>query len=288
MHDASKSLAAAISAYTIWGLLPIFWKLLQHVDAFTVAAHRVLWAAAFAAVWLLVTGRLAALREAFLDPRKLRATLLAAVFIGANFVVFIWAVSNDRVTEVSLGYYINPLLNVFLGWLFLQERLRPAQWGAVLLAAVGVLSLVVLQGTMPWVALALAGCFGMYGLVRKTAPMRAMPGLAAETLILAPVCLAYLALFTEAPLQDALGHGAGQAGLLLLTGPATAIPLFLFAYGARRLSLGVMGMLMYISPSIQLLLAVRLYGEPFALAQAVAFGCIWAAIALFLWSGRRT
>ena len=281
-----KSLAAAVSACTIWGLLPIFWKQLQHIDAFAVAAHRVLWAAVAVTALLLVTGRGAELVAAFREPQKRRANVLASLFIGGNFVLFIWAVNNGRVTEVSLGYYITPLLNVFLGWLVLRERLGPAQWGAVLLAGLGVLSLVLLQGGMPWVALVLAGCFGTYGLIRKTAPMAAMPGLAAETLLLAPLCVGYLAFFTEDPLQVFLGSGPGQAALLLLTGPATALPLFLFAYGTQRLSLGLVGMLMFISPSLQLLLAVGLYGEPFTTPRAVAFGCIWTAIAVFLWQGR--
>lgn len=287
MTPEPKSLAAAVSAYTLWGLFPIFWKQLQHIDALTVAAHRVLWAAVAVTGLLLLTGRGAELVAAFRDPLKRRANLLASLFIGVNFVVFIWAVSNDQVTEVSLGYYINPLLNVFLGWLILHERLGAAQWGAVLLAGSGVLLLMVLQGTMPWVALVLAGCFGTYGLIRKTAPTAAMPGLAAETLILAPLCVVYLAFFTADPLQVAFSGGLWQTGMLLLTGPATALPLFLFAYGAQRLSLGITGMLMFISPSLQLLLAVGLYGEPFTTPRALAFGCIWAAISLFLWGSRR-
>lgn len=276
-------LAAATAAYLIWGLLPIFWKLLQHIDAFTIAAHRVIWAAITVGALLVVWGRTRALVRAFADRKSLRSNALAALAIGANFVVFIWAVSNDRVTEVSLGYYINPLLNVFLGWLFLSEPLNRAQWAAVALAAAGVLGMIALQGTAPWVALALATCFGTYGLVRKISPTDAMIGLAAETLLLTPLCLGYLLLFTDAPLQTMLSGGGGQLALILLTGPATAVPLFLFAFGARRLPLGVVGMLMYLAPTLQLILAVWAYGEPFQLAQAVAFGCIWVAIAVFLW-----
>lgn len=284
MNPARLGLASATGAYLIWGLLPVFWKQLQHISPFTVAAHRILWAAIVVTAWLLLTGKGGALARAFTDRRQLQANTLAALAIGANFFIFIWAVSNDRVTEVSLGYYINPLLNVFLGYLFLREALRTPQWLAVGLAAAGVLVLVVLQGSVPWVALALAVCFGTYGLIRKMAPAEAMVGLAAETLLLAPLCLIWLLGFTEAPLQVF----ADDALLLVLTGPVTALPLLLFALGARRLPYSTIGMLMYIAPTIQLMLAVWTYGEPFTAARAAAFGCIWVAIGLFVGTRRRS
>lgn len=279
--------AAALSAFSMWGLLPLFWKQLVHVPAFEVLAHRIIWTAALTVVVLVVVGQGARLLEVFRTRRQLAATAAASLLISTNGLIFIWAVAEDRVTEVSLGYYINPLLNMLLGMVLLKERPTGPQRIAIGLCAVAVAYLTVQGGGLPWPSLVLAACFSLYGLVRKTAPVAPLVGLAVEMLLASPVAALYLWLGPEVPLGAAAGASGGLWALLVLTGVASALPLWLFATGARKLPYTTVGVLMFIAPSLQLALAVLVYGEPFGAAQAVTFGLIWAAISLYLYGAVR-
>ncbi len=268
-------------AYGLWGLFPIYWKQLASVAAMDVLAHRILWSVVFTAGMLLAWGRLREVGRALADRALRRTLLISTALIATNWGLFIWAVSEDRVTEASLGYYINPLLNVVLARLVLGERLRGLQTAAVILAACAVAYLTVAQGSLPWVSLVLAVTFSLYGLVRKRAPVGPLVGLTVETGLAAPIALAYLLLsdpkmasFVDAPLSiRAWMVGAGVA---------TALPLLAFAAAARRLRYTTLGMVQYLAPSLQLVCAVALYGEPFRHEQQVTFGLIWIAVALYV------
>jgi chloramphenicol-sensitive protein RarD len=279
-------------AYVIWGLFPLYFRLLHGVAALEVLAHRVVWSLLFLLGVLTVRRHWDWLGPALRNRRVTGLFLASSALIGTNWYVYIWAVSHGRVVDASLGYFITPLVNVVTGWLVLKERLRPAQWGAVAPAAAGVVWLTWAQGTPPWIALILAASFSSYGLLRKTATLGALEGLTLETLLLGPLALAGLgwavahgqSVFPDAP------HGL--QGLLMVAGPLTAVPLLLFAGGARRIPLSLLGMLQYIGPTIQLALGVWLFQEPFAGARAQGFVIIWAACALFSaelwWRSRRS
>ncbi len=281
----------AVLAYTAWGLLPIFFKQLSNVNAFEVVLHRMLWSLVFLLCLLAILRRWAWLREAMRQPRVLAAFGVSALLLSVNWSVYVWAVQNAHVLDASLGYFILPLVNVAMGFAFLNERPRPRQWLAVALAAAGVLWLTVQAGRLPWIALLLAITFGIYGLLRKLAKLGALEGLTLETLLLAPLAVGLLAWWTWHGQGALVQGGPSTLGWLVLAGPLTAIPLLLFAAGARRIPLATLGILQYISPSLQMLLGVWLYAEPFEPARAVGFCLIWIALLLYsadsLWNGRR-
>lgn len=271
----------AALAYTAWGLFPLFFKQLLGVNALEVVMHRTVWSLVFVLGLLLVLRRWAWLRPLRQQPRVLGAFALSATLLVANWTVYVWAVQNDHVLDASLGYFILPLVNVALGFVFLQERPRLGQWVAVAVAAAGVLWLTVQAGRLPWVAVLLALTFGFYGLLRKVAPLGALEGLALETLLLAPFAVGLLAWWAWQG-QGALVQGnATTLGWLVLAGPITAIPLLLFAAGARRVSMATLGLLQYIAPSMLLLLGVWLYGEAFEARRAVGFVLIWVALLVY-------
>jgi chloramphenicol-sensitive protein RarD len=270
---------AALGAYVSWGMFPLFFKALRHVPAFEILAHRVVWSAVFLIVLIVVTGRARELRGAF--PKGTRAMyLVSTLLIAANWLVFIWAVNAGHVLEASLGYFINPLVNVLLGVVFLGEALTRRQLAAVLLAALGVVALVLRVGHVPWISLSLAATFGLYGLVRKRAHIPPVTGLLVETLVLAPVALAYLVALGVAG-HGAFGSTTATTALLASAGVVTAVPLIWFAMGVRSLRYSTMGLVQYVTPTGQFLLAVALYREPFTTAHAIAFGCIWLSLALY-------
>ena len=276
----SGPLAAAL-AYILWGLFPLYIKLVAHVPVLEIVLHRSLWALVFVLALLALRRQFAWLAPVLRQPRTLAIFGLSALLLGANWLLYVWAVNNGRVLDASLGYFINPLVNVLLGFVVLHERPRPLQWAAVALAAGGVLWLAVGAGHVPWVSLLLAASFGFYGLLRKTAPLGAIEGLALETLLLGPLAAAAL-LWLGASGQGHFLQGDGRTDVLLLAaGPATAIPLLLFAYGARRVTLATLGLLQYLGPSIQFVLAVFLYHEPLGASRGVGFALIWAALALY-------
>lgn len=275
----------AALAYTLWGLFPLFFKQLAGAGALEVVLHRFVWSLVFVLLVLAVLRRWAWLRAVFRTPRVVGTFALSATLLAGNWLVYIWAVNNDHVLDASLGYFILPLVNVGLGYVFLHERPRPGQWLAFAIACAGVLWLTVQGGRLPWVALALALTFGLYGLLRKLAPLGALEGLSLETLLLAPLAALALAWMT-AQGQGALGRqDTALLGWLVASGPVTAIPLLLFAAGARRIPLSMMGILQYIAPSILVLLGVWLYGEPFAGPRVLGFVLIWTALALYTAEG---
>ena len=271
----------AVVAYSLWGLLPIYWKLLGAVPAIEVLTHRIVWSLGFIAV-LLFARRGWRRTLGFLRDRETRgAMLLSTALIATNWFIFIWAVSADRVTEASLGYYINPLLNVALARVFLGERLRPLQGVAVALAAIGVVTLTVMRGELPWVSVVLAVSFALYGLVRKRTPVGAVEGLAIETGLVTPLAIGYLLLLSP-PLGHLVTADPVTVGLLVGAGVIPAVPLLAFAGAARRLRYTTLGMIQYLAPTLQLGCAVLLYGEAFTQAHAITFGLIWIAVLLYV------
>lgn len=274
---------AALTAFIIWGLAPLYFKAVGSVPSSEIVAHRVLWSAVFLAGLLALwpaAGGFGAIARLRGQPQLLRLLALTALLTGSNWLVFVWAISADLLVEASLGYFINPLVSVLLGRIFLGERLRPLQKLAVALAAAGVLWRVGQVGSLPWIALFLALTFGFYGLLRKRAPVDAVSGLFVETLITAPLALAYLG-WLAAQGTLAFGHGAFTDWLLPAAGVLTAVPLMLFAVGAQRLPLSTVGFLQYIAPTLNFLLAVLVFREPFDAGQLLGFALIWAALALY-------
>lgn len=271
----------ALGCFTIWGLFPLYFKALNHVPAGEVLAHRVLWSVVVLLVLVALRGRQRKLLAEFRDWRHLRFYLITALLISANWLLYIWAVQNGRILEASLGYYINPLVTVVLGVLFLRERLNRRQWIAVVIAAVGVLVLVVGYGAFLWISLTLALSFGGYGLLRKKAGHDAVLGLCVETALLTPLALLFLSAHALRG-SGALGTVNWHTDLLLLcAGPVTVVPLLMFLEAGRKLRLSTLGLIHYLTPTLQFLLAVVVYREAFTAMHLVAFGCIWLALALY-------
>lgn len=266
----------ALGAFLSWGLVvPVHFRLLDGVPAWGILAHRIVWSGVFIAV-LLTALRLTRRGPIVSFRRRHAFLLLSALVIAANWSLYLWAVQNGRMLDASLGYFINPLVNVALGALVLRDRLRPLQLAAVALAAIGVVAAVVAAGTLPWIALTLAVSFAIYGLIRKLVPIDPILGLGAETFALVPAALAYLAIAPTPPDQ-----GTGQWLLLMLTGVTTAVPLMWFAAAAARLKLSTIGLMQYIAPSCLLGLSVLVYGESLPPSRALVFGLIWAGLALY-------
>ena len=275
----------------LWGLFPIYLKPLAGVPALEVIAHRIVWCCLLVFAWLAVRGELGLVRAALVDSISRRRLLASAILISINWLIYVWAVTHEHVLDASLGYFINPLVNVLLGVVVLGERLNRAQKSAVALAAAGVLYLAIVAGRPPWIALALAASFGLYGLIRKVVAVDAVPGLATETLLLAPFALALLA-WNELQGVAALGHSSTLVNALLLgSGFVTAIPLVLFAFGARRIPLSTVGLVQYIGPTLQFLIGVLVFHEAFSLSRGIGFAFIWIALAVYaadgLWRSRK-
>ena len=288
----SSGILYGLSAYVLWGMFPLFFKQLQAASAIEVVLHRMVWSLVFVLIVLAVLRRWNWLGDVRRSPALLGKFAVSALLLAGNWLSYVWAVNNGHVLDASLGYFILPLINVALGFIFLHERPRKAQWVAFALAATGVLWMAVQSGHVPWLALLIAMTFGFYGLMRKTATLGALEGMSLETMLLAP--LAVVALLWAGPSGPGSqwpAHDAHTWLFFLLSGPVTAIPLLLFAAGARRVPLSTMGFLQYITPSILALMGVFLYDEPFAGPRAVGFVLIWAALALYtaegLWAGRR-
>lgn len=278
--DLSRGILYAVIAFGSWGIAPLYFKLLKQVPSAELLSHRILWSMAALVLLVVVMRRLAALRGVFRNNKVMLRLVISGVLIAANWGLYLWAVLNGHVLQGSLGYYINPLLNVALGAIFLKELLTPRRKLAVAIAAAGVLLLVATGGEFPWVALSLALTFSIYGIVRKVTPIDPVTGLLFETLLATPVALIYLFwLGAQGPTTGFADHST----LLLLmgTGIVTTIPLLAFIAAARRLDYATLGICQYISPSLQFLLAVTLFGEAFTLNHAIAFGAIWTSLALY-------
>jgi len=287
MEDTRSGVLLALGAYLVWGLSPIYWKLVVDIPASELVAHRIVWSAAMLGVLAMVQRRGRELAAVFGSLRVLLTLGATTLLIATNWWIYIWAVATDHILQASLGYFINPLVTVLLGMLFLGERLSRGQWLSMLLAALGVLVLELRVGELPWIALVLAFSFGFYGLLRKTVRADPEVGLLVETALLTPWMLGLLGR-AEAAGAGAFGHrGVGVDLLLVASGAVTAVPLLLFTHGARRLSLSTVGVLQYLAPSFQFLLAVGVYGETFTLDHLAAFGLIWAALALYSWDARQ-
>jgi chloramphenicol-sensitive protein RarD len=277
----------ATLAFVWWGLFPLYFRLVTTVPAPEILAHRVLWCLLFLAALLTARGQWGWLRPVLRQPKVLAAFVASALLIGANWLAYILAVMQGHVIEASLGYFITPLVNVLLGVTLLHERLRRAQWVALTIAACGVLWLTVQAGRPPWIALSLAVTFGGYGLLRKIAVLGALEGLTLETMLLAPLAVLALGLATlhgnaSFPAPDALTNV-----WIVALGPITAVPLLLFAAGARRLSMATLGIVQYLGPSIQFVLGIWVFGEPFSAARFVGFAGIWLALVIYTLDGWR-
>ncbi|HEV3425955.1 MAG TPA: EamA family transporter RarD [Paraburkholderia sp.] len=275
----------AFLAFTLWGLFPVYFKTLHQISALEILAHRMVWSMLFLFAVLTVRGQWRWLGPVLRDRRLLARFAVSAVLLSTNWGVYIWAANAGHIVEASLGYFINPLINVLFGLAFLGERMRRVQWLAVAIAAAGVLWLTWENGRLPWISLILAGSFAGYGLLRKIARLGALEGLTLETMLLFPLALLYLGF---GMLHGGNGFVAASAAiklLLVLAGPITAIPLLLFAAGARRIPLSMLGLIQYVTPTLQLLVGVLIYQEPFGGVQLIGYGAIWAALALYSLDG---
>lgn len=277
-------------AYLIWGILPIYWKLIQHVPSGEVLAHRIIWSFVLMIVILIFAKRaktfIYEFKRMWQNKKSLLGIIAASIIISLNWLTYIWAVQNDYVIEASLGYYINPLISVILAVIFLKERLDQQQRIAVLIAVVGVVFLTFSYGVFPWVSIILAVTFAIYGLVKKLVDIDEMFGLTFETLFITPLALIYL---LALPSSNLTAYVTDSSTLFLLigTGAATAVPLLLFAYGAKRIQLGLLGFMQYISPTIMLFIGIFLYQEPFTWVHFISFACIWTALIIYMGSAYR-
>jgi chloramphenicol-sensitive protein RarD len=281
-------LGYAVLAYGSWGLFPLFWKQLAGVDALELVAHRVCWAAIVFLGLVAARGRMRELVRTLAVPSRLFAIVGSSLLLGINFLAFVYAVMTDRVMHASLGYFLNPLVSIVLGYLFLGERTHAAQGIAVAVAVIGVVQLGMLADGVPWIGLVLALSFGGYGLLRKIAPVDALMGATIESLLLAPLGVAWVA-WLAIDHRGAMGAISTRIDLLLVaTGLVTSVPLVWFANAARLLPLRTLGFVQYLAPSSQFLLAVMVFGEPLTSLHVRGFACIWAAVVLFAISSART
>lgn len=281
MDKNRQGIAYALTAYLLWGAFPLYFKMLKQVPALDILCHRVIWSFALLAFILLAKRQLGALKALLHTPRKILLLFITSILIAANWGTYIWAVTHDHMLDASLGYFINPLMTVGFGVLFLKEKLAGKQWLAIALAAIGVMIEVIQLGTLPWVALVVSITFALYGLLRKKINVEAQTGLFVETLILLPVALLYLFSISEHPTADLAQNSANLNLLLMLAGVITTVPLLFFTAATTKVSLSVLGFIQYITPSIVFLMAIFMYNEPLIPETLFTFGCIWLALIIF-------
>lgn len=269
-----------LGCYTIWGCLPLYFRALGHIQPAEMLAHRIIWSVPTGLILIVIARNWQDLRAALKRQHVLWLSI-SALLIGINWLVYIWAVDQERVMEASLGYYINPLINVLIGAVFFAERLRPAQWLAVAMASVGVAVMTIALGYLPWVSLVLCFTFAFYSVIRKQVQVDSRAGFVVEAALLAPLAMIWLGWFMGQPGGRLMGDGGWDIPLLLVSGPITATPLILFAIAAKRLRLSTIGMMQYLGPTLQFLISVFVFKEVFGLTHAVAFGCIWTALIVF-------
>lgn len=281
----------AAAAYLCWGLFPLYFKALQHIPAMVILPHRMVWSAVFLALLLVALRRWGWLSHAFRQRRVLLGSMTSAALLSLNWFVYIWAVNAGHIVDASLGYFMNPLVNILIGALFLHEKLRRAQWAALALAAAGVTWLALQGDALPWIGLVLAFSFAFYGVMRKLAQLGALEGLALESFLLFPFAFAALFLLATHDADHYIAASNTDRLLLMLGGPVTAIPLLLFAAGARRIPFSTLGFLQYLAPTGQLLLGVWVFHEPFAAPKIAGYAAIWVALVLYsaegLWRSRQ-
>lgn len=276
----NKGILSGLAVYVMWGFFPIYWKYLHSVPAVQVIGHRIGWSFLFLVAIVLISRRWNDFRS-LLQPKVIGIYAIAAILLTVNWLVYVWGVNAGFIVETSLGYFINPLLSVSLGVLFLRERLRPTQWVPVGIAAIGVIYLTTVYGRLPWIALSLAFSFGFYGLVKKLAPLGPLYGLTLETGIVFPVALIYL-LMVELSGTGSFLHTDALTNILLIgAGAVTTIPLLLFASAAKQIPLSMIGLLQYVAPTLQFLIGVFVYKEPFDRAHFIGFGIVWVALVIF-------
>lgn len=277
-----------LSAYCLWGILPVYWKLLEGVSAFEILANRFIWSAVFVFLLLVFTNKLSVFAEEsrfiFSTFKNACTMILAAVIISFNWGIFIWAVESGRIVESSMGYYINPLVSILFGMLFLKERLNTLQIIAVLCAFIGIVIMIVKNGSLPWVSVSLAITFASYGLLKKIIPVSALTSIMWETILITPIALGYLYYLASNNICTYQSGDMLSISLLMGAGIVTATPLLLFTSGAKLLPLKIVGFLQYISPTISLFLGVFVYGETFTATHLLAFSCIWLGLIFFTWS----
>ena len=290
-RDAQSGLIVGLVCYLLWGFLPVLFHALQAVDSVTIVADRTICSLVIVGAILLLRNRMPEVGTALRDPQTLRSMVISAVLLATNWLIFVWAVAENQLLEASFGYFINPLVNVAIGMVLLGERQNRWQWTAIIVATIAILVQALGLGRFPWIAVSVALTFGFYGLLRKVASLGALEGLVLETMLLAPVTMAVLGYWAWQG-QGVLLHGdAAAIGWLLLAGPLTAIPLLLFAAGARRIPMATMGILQYISPTLQFALGVWIFNEPFQVSRLLGFALIWAALLVYSlegwWTSRR-
>ncbi|ENP8324279.1 EamA family transporter RarD [Vibrio vulnificus] len=286
-QKARQGVLLALGAYTMWGIAPIYFKSLAAVSPLEILSHRVVWSFFLLAALLHFGRHWRTVREVLTSKSKMLYLITTAILVGANWLIFIWAVNANHMLDASLGYYINPLINVLLGMLFLGERLRKLQWFAVTLAACGVLVQLIVFGSVPIVAIALAFSFGFYGLLRKKVSVDAQTGLFIETLVMLPAAAIYLLFIADTPTSNMLANPSQLNLLLIAAGVVTTLPLLCFTGAATRLKLSTLGFFQYIGPSLMFLLAVLIYGEAFTSDKALTFAFIWGALVVFSFDGLR-
>ncbi len=286
--EATRGVLHALAAYGLWGGNPLFFHLLEGASAWEIVAHRAIWSLPVAGLLVLLTGRMRAALAPLKSFATARVLIASALFISVNWGFFVWAVNTGQTMEASLGYYINPLMNVLVGFLFLGERFTRPQLAAIALATLAVLWLTVSAGVFPWLALLLAASFTMYGFLRKTMPAGPLEGLFVETLVLFPLALAVLAVLHWG-FGEALKFGSDRwyTTVLLLAGPVTVTPLLFFAAAARRIRLSTLGLMQYIAPTLMFLTAVFIFGDPFDTPHMITFALIWTALAIYSWDALR-
>ncbi|MFT7409480.1 MAG: chloramphenicol-sensitive protein RarD [Oleispira sp.] len=286
-QEQKKGVLLALSAFIMWGIAPIYFKQLIHINALEILAQRIIWAVVFLIVISLFSRQLYKTIEILKQPKQLAILSISACLLGFNWGLFIWSVNNNHMLEASLGYYINPLINVLMGYLFLSERLRKRQGLAVALALLGVLIQLISFGSVPYIALSLAVSFAIYGLLHKKTYIESIPGLLIEALILLPLAILYW-IFTEPSATSNMAANDTSTNLLLLSaGIVTTLPLLCFTAAAKRLQYSTLGFIQYIGPSLMFILAVQFYGETLGLKEYITFGCIWLALLVFSWDSLR-
>ncbi|UPR52119.1 EamA family transporter RarD [Vibrio cyclitrophicus] len=282
-----QGILLAVAAYTMWGIAPIYFKSLSEVSPFEILSHRVVWSFFLLAFLLHMSRGWRKVRDTLTSKPKMLYLVATSILVGANWLIFIWAVNSNHMLDASLGYYINPLINVLLGMFFLGERLRKLQWFAVSLAAIGVIIQLIAFGSVPIVAIALAFSFGFYGLLRKKVSLEAQTGLFIETLVMLPIAATYLLFIADSATSDFLMNPMQLNLLLVAAGVITTVPLLCFTGAATRLKLSTLGFFQYIGPSLMFLLAVLIYGEAFTSDKAITFAFIWGALVVFSFDGLR-
>ncbi len=282
LSEVHLGIIYALGAYLLWGFAPIYFKYLEHIPVYEILAHRVIWSVVVTAIIITILGGWQKVAAIFHKPKSLLYLFFTTLLISTNWLVFIWAINNDHMLDASLGYFINPIINVILGLTFLNESLSRIKWLAVFLAFIGVVIQVVQLGSLPWISLILPISFAFYGLLRKKIKIEALTGLFIETLIVLPIALYYLLMVADSETSSMLANSWSLNAWLMFAGIATALPLIFFAQAALRLQLSTLGFFQYLAPSLLFIFAVMLYGEQLSLAKTVTFLFIWTGILLFM------